>query len=136
MAKHKLYLSLGTNLGDKEKNLLTAIDKINKSVGTIVRQSTFICTEPVGFVSENSFLNAAVLVETDKQPLECLEITQQIEREMGRTKKSHDGIHYDRPIDIDILLFNDISLDLPELKIPHPRMYERDFVMIPLKEIL
>lgn len=133
---HKLYLSLGTNLGNKKQNLLEAIEKIEKSVGTVMRQSTFISTDPVDFVSENTFLNAAILVHTNLTPLECLDITQQIERNMGRTRKSVNGIHFDRIIDIDILLYDDIHLTSPRLTIPHPKMYERDFVMIPLREIL
>lgn len=133
---HKLFLSLGTNLGNKEQNLLDAIEKINKSVGTVMRQSTFISTDPVGFVSENTFLNAAVLVHTNLSPEECLNITQKIERDMGRTRKSVDGKHFDRIIDIDILLYDDLQISSPRLTIPHPKMYERDFVMIPLKEIM
>ena len=133
---HKLFLSLGTNLGNKEQNLLDAIAEINKSVGTVMRQSTFISTDPVDFVSENTFLNAAVLVHTDLSPEECLNITQQIERNMGRTQKSINGRHFDRIIDIDILLYDDLHINSPRLTIPHPKMYERDFVMIPLKEIL
>ncbi|MCQ2243114.1 MAG: 2-amino-4-hydroxy-6-hydroxymethyldihydropteridine diphosphokinase [Bacteroidaceae bacterium] len=133
---HKLFLSLGTNLGNKEQNLLDAIEKINKSVGTVMRQSTFISTDPVDFVSENTFLNAAVLVHTNLSPEECLNITQKIERDMGRTRKSVDGKHFDRIIDIDILLYDDLQISSPRLTIPHPKMYERDFVMIPLKEIL
>ncbi len=136
ISMHKLYLSLGTNLGNKEQNLLDAIDKINKSVGTVMRQSTFISTDPVDFVSENTFLNAAVLVVTALTPEECLNITQQIERSMGRKRKSVNGIHFDRIIDIDILLYDDLHIASPRLTIPHPKMYERDFVMIPLKEIM
>ncbi len=133
---HKLFLSLGTNLDNKEQNLLDAIEEINKSVGTVMRQSTFISTDPVDFVSENTFLNAAVLVHTDLSPEECLNITQQIERNMGRTQKSINGRHFDRIIDIDILLYDDFHISSPRLTIPHPKMYERDFVMIPLNEIL
>jgi len=132
---HQLYLSLGTNLGNKRKNLLEAIKRINKSVGTVLRQSAFISTDPVDFVSENEFLNAAILVETELSPLECLHETQRIEREMGRTRKSVNGIHFDRIIDIDLLLYDDICICTPELTLPHPKMYEREFVMIPLSEI-
>lgn len=133
---HHLYLSLGTNLGNKQQNLLEAIKRIEKSVGTVLRQSAFICTAPVDFVSEHDFLNAAILVETKLTPMECLHVTQQIEREMGRTRKSAGGIHFDRVIDIDLLLYDDITLSTPELTLPHPKMHERDFVMIPLSEIM
>lgn len=132
---HKLYLALGSNLGNKRENLEKAIAEINKSVGTVLRQSTFISTAPVDFISDNKFLNAAVLVQTNLSPMECLHETQRIERKMGRTRKSVNGIHFDRTIDIDLLLYDDISVSTPELTIPHPKMKERDFVMIPLKEI-
>ncbi|MCF0208115.1 MAG: 2-amino-4-hydroxy-6-hydroxymethyldihydropteridine diphosphokinase, partial [Bacteroidaceae bacterium] len=132
---HKLYLSLGTNLGNKEQNLLNAIEQINKSIGKVVRQSTFISTAPIDFVSKNQFLNAAVLVETSLSPTDCLLATQQIERQMGRKQKSINGQHFDRIIDIDLLLYDDIQLSTPELTLPHPKMFERDFVMIPLQEI-
>ncbi|MCF0191921.1 MAG: 2-amino-4-hydroxy-6-hydroxymethyldihydropteridine diphosphokinase [Prevotella sp.] len=132
---HKLYLSLGTNLGNKEQNLLNAIEQINKSIGKVVRQSTFISTAPIDFVSKNQFLNAAVLVETSLSPTDCLLATQQIERKMGRKQKSINGQHFDRIIDIDLLLYDDIQLSTPELTLPHQKMFERDFVMIPLQEI-
>ena len=87
-------------------------------------------------VSENSFLNAAVRVVTALSPEELLQETQQIELFMGRTQKSNGGQYHDRVIDIDILLYDDLSLSTPTLTIPHPLMNERDFVLIPLKEIL
>lgn len=133
---HQVYLGLGTNLGNKEQNLLKAIELIGEKVGTVVRQSSFIETEPWGFESDNKFLNAVILCETTKTPREVLRITQQIERDMGRTQKSKPkAVYKDRPIDIDILLYDDLIVDEPHLKIPHPLMYERDFVMIPLREI-
>ena len=132
---HKVYLGLGTNLGDKAWNLQEAIRLIGERVGTVVRQSSFIETAPWGFESENSFLNAAICCETEKTPREVLLLTQQIERNMGRTQKSVSVGYADRPIDIDILLYDDLTVDEPDLKIPHPLMHQRDFVMIPLKEI-
>ena len=154
--KHVVYLSLGSNMGDRRRVLEEAIERINKSVGTIVRQSTFYETEPWGFDSNNLFLNAAVCVETDLCPRCLLETTQRIERELGRTKANKrqmgnesvtagsspkqgrsGGCSYkDRPIDIDILLYDDLAIDEPDLKIPHPLMYEREFVMKPLREIM
>lgn len=133
---HTVYLALGSNLGDKRKNIAGAIKKIGELVGDVVRQSTLIVTEPWGFDSGNEFLNGCVCVETDLAPREVLEMTQAIERSLGRTEKSHGGVYHDRVIDIDILLYDDITLDEPDLKIPHPHMLERDFVMRPLKEIL
>jgi 2-amino-4-hydroxy-6-hydroxymethyldihydropteridine diphosphokinase len=134
MTKHQLYLGLGSNLGNRERNLTEAIRLIGERVGEVVRQSSFIETEPWGFQSENGFLNAVILCQTEKTPREVLALTQQIERDLGRKKKSIDG-YADRPIDIDILLYDDWTVDEPDLKIPHPLMHERDFVMIPLKQI-
>ena len=82
------------------------------------------------------FLNMAVRVTTELNPYELLKVLKQLEQDLGRTRKSHDGIHYDRTIDIDILLYDNWEVNSEELQIPHPRMWERDFVMRPLKEIL
>jgi 2-amino-4-hydroxy-6-hydroxymethyldihydropteridine diphosphokinase len=126
---------LGSNLGDCRKNLERAIRLIDGRVGRVIRQSSFIETKPWGFESEHRFVNAVVLCETTKTPREVLLLTQQIERDMGRRKKSVSGGYADRTIDIDILIYDDVMIDEPDLKIPHPLMYQRDFVMIPLKEI-
>jgi 2-amino-4-hydroxy-6-hydroxymethyldihydropteridine diphosphokinase len=105
----------------------------------VTRQSSLIETEPWGFESEHRFLNAVILCETSQTPRQVLETTQQIERDMGRKKitnrKSGNRTYSDRPIDIDILLYDDLTVDEPDLRIPHPLMHERDFVMIPLEEI-
>ena len=130
------YLSLGTNLGDKRKNIAEAINYIGELVGDVVRQSALYETEPWGFRSDNRFVNAAVCVDTRLSPRRLLEVTQRIEREMGRTLKSDGGEYHDRIIDIDILLYGDLHIDEPDLKIPHPLMHERDFVMTPLNEIM
>ena len=130
------YLSLGTNLGDKCKNIAEAINNIGELVGDVVRQSALYETEPWGFRSDNRFVNAAVCVDTQLSPRRLLEVTQRIEREMGRTLKSDGSEYHDRIIDIDILLYGDLHIDEPDLKIPHPLMHERDFVMKPLREIL
>lgn len=136
MINHQVYLGLGSNLGDKVWNLSEAIRLIAERVGQVVRQSSFIETEPWGFRSDNTFLNAVILCETDKTPREVLLLTQQIERDMGRRKKSVSVGYIDRTIDIDILLYDDLTVDEPDLKIPHPLMHQRDFVMRPLEEIL
>ncbi|MDE5740542.1 MAG: 2-amino-4-hydroxy-6-hydroxymethyldihydropteridine diphosphokinase [Bacteroidaceae bacterium] len=133
---HLVYLSLGTNLGDKEQNLLSAISEIGRRIGPIKAQSAFLVTEPWGFESENTFLNAAVRVETALSPIALLDETQQIERTLGRTHKTADGQYHDRIIDIDILLYDDLHIATPRLTIPHPHMHKRDFVLIPLHEIL
>ena len=135
MINHQVYLGLGSNLGDKAWNLSEAIRLIAERVGQVVRQSSFIETEPWGFQSDNSFLNAVILCETDKTPREVLLLTQQIERDMGRRQKSVSVGYIDRTIDIDILLYDDLTVDEPDLKIPHPLMHQRNFVMRPLKEI-
>lgn len=130
-----VYLSIGTNLGNRVANVEHALDLINGQVGRIVRRSSNFISEPWGFVSENTFLNIAVAVETELQPLELLAATQRIERIMGRTHKSVNGHYADRIIDIDILLYGNEKINLPELQIPHPHIEERDFVRIPLQEI-
>jgi len=139
MADHQVYLGLGSNLGNRWENLEQAIRFIDEQVGTVTRQSSFVETEPWGFQSDNRFLNAVILCETDKTPREILRLTQQIERDMGRHKNVNRRLtnrnYTDRPIDIDILLYDDLSVDEPDLKIPHPLMHERDFVMLPLREI-
>lgn len=133
---HTVYFSLGANIGDREATMLKAIEQMEKQIGTVERRSAFYVTEPWGFESENRFINAALCCSTALSPRAVLECTQRIERELGRTSKSVDGNYHDRPIDIDILLYDDITVDEPDLKIPHPLMYEREFVMTPLKEIL
>ena len=126
-----VYFGLGTNLGDKEHNLRLAVRKIGK----VISLSAFYATAPWGFSSEHTFLNAAACVETFLPPLSVLHLTQEIEREIGRTHKSVGGVYSDRVIDIDLLLYGDLVLDTPELKLPHPLMHERRFVMEPLAEI-
>ena len=130
-----MYLSLGTNLGDRQGNLSRALELIGREVGTVVSASDIIETEPWGFESSNRFLNMAVKVETTLQPLEVLHTTQEIERKLGRTQKSVNREYHDRMIDIDILLYDDLVMNTPELTIPHPLMYQREFVMKPLSQI-
>lgn len=138
---HKIFLGLGSNLGDRQAHLTQAISLIAEKVGSVIRQSSFIETEPWGFESENKFLNGVVLCETTLTPRQLLKTTQKIERALGRKKQlSHPSpltprLYKDRPIDIDILLYDDLTVDEPDLKIPHPLMHERDFVMKPLAEI-
>lgn len=130
-----VYLGLGTNLGDKERNLRMAVQKIEERIGKIVSLSAFYVTAPWGFASDNSFWNAVACVETPLRPLEILKETQAIERELGRTSKSVGGVYSDRLIDIDLLLCGDIIMDEEGLILPHPLMTERRFVMEPLAEI-
>ena len=144
MINHQLFLGLGSNLGDRAENIRKAVLLIQERVGEVVRQSSLIETEPWGFESDHCFLNGVILCETTLTPRQVLKATQKIERELGRKKKttllSHlspltSHLYSDRPIDIDILLYDDLTVNEPDLKIPHPLMHERDFVMIPLREI-
>ena len=137
---HKVYLGLGSNLGNREEIIREAIRLIGERVGTVVSQSSLIETEPWGFESEHTFLNGVILVETTLTPHEVLAATQQTERDLGKnsshaTKRRLLATYKDRPIDIDILLYDDLRVNDPDLKIPHPLMEQRDFVMIPLNEI-
>lgn len=146
----QVYLGLGTNLGDREKNLLEALKRLDEAFGCrYAAVSDFIETEPWGFDSEDRFLNAAVKYILTV-PLETphsvyarniLRICKEIEGAMGRTgspeyDKSGNRIYRSRIIDIDILRIGDWRIDEPDLKIPHPLMQERDFVMIPLRQIM
>lgn len=132
---HTVYLSLGSNIGNRKRLIRIAIDMIDREVGHVIKQSSLYETEPWGFFSPNKFINACVCCETNLSPRDVLIKTQKIEKSIGRTGKSIDGNYSDRVIDIDILLYDDLHVDEPDLKIPHPLMYEREFVMMPLKEI-
>lgn len=131
----KLYLGLGSNIGDKKQNITNATIICGSLLGEIVALSSLYETEPWGFESDNLFMNAAICVQTDHQPRVCLEMTKAIEREMGRVQKSADGVYHDRIIDIDILFYDDVIVKTDDLTIPHPLMAERDFVLRPLAEI-
>jgi 2-amino-4-hydroxy-6-hydroxymethyldihydropteridine diphosphokinase len=131
----KVYFSLGSNLGDRAQLLEKALTLLNKEIGNLVSRSSFYETEPWGFSSNHPFLNACCLCETKLSPLEVLHRTQQIEKELGRKRKSKNKKYHDRPIDIDLLLCDDLTINTKELTIPHPFMQERRFVLEPLKEI-
>ena len=144
-----LYLGLGSNQGDRALNIEHAVSMLNVELKTPYKAiSSLLETEPWGFDSQEKFMNAVVLYELElpegynpeAEGLMILEICKDIERRMGRTGEPQydekgERIYTDRPIDIDILLFGDNRIDCPELTVPHKLMYERDFVMIPLKEI-
>ena len=129
------YLGLGTNTGNKEENLTRAIEELSLALGNCTSKSAFIETEPWGYKSDNSFLNCVVSFTTEKSPFELLDITEAIERKLGRTIKSSGGIYHDRTIDIDILLYGNEIITHERLTIPHPLMHMRDFVLKPLCEI-
>lgn len=131
----KLYLSLGSNEGDREQLLRSAIDAIGRLIGPVDGISPLVETEPWGFESPHPFLNAALSVETSLPAMDVLERTQSIERQLGRRSKSIAGRYEDRPIDIDLLLYGDLVLTTERLTLPHPLLPERLFVLEPLAEI-
>ena len=130
----KAYIGLGTNIGNKRRNLITAAALLAERAGDVLSISSFYETAPWGFESDNTFLNAALLLETELEPLQLLSLTQEIEKEMGRTQKS-DGAYHDRIIDLDILLYDLCVINEAALVVPHPLMHKRQFVMEPLAEI-
>ena len=127
-----VYLALGSNLGDRHSNIRRAIDLLNIAGVHIKRLSTIIETEPVGGPAQGKFLNAVLEAHTELSARQLHSKTKDIEAKLGRVHREVDG---PREIDIDILLYDDLVLDFPDLTIPHPRMSQRDFVMGPLKEI-
>lgn len=136
-----IYFGIGTNLGNREENLRRAVELLHERVGECIACSSVYRSAPQGFVSENEFANIVAVYETEYSPEEVLLLTQQIEREMGRTEKSINGVYHDRVIDIDLLQARgdeaneSIRQSGERLTLPHPRMQERDFVMIPLREV-
>lgn len=126
-----VYLSLGSNLGDRAANLKAAIVLLNAE-GTVLAVSSFYKTEPVEFTAQPWFLNCTLKLDTEKSPKELLTSLLAIEQDMGRQRKQDKG---PRVIDIDILLFGACMVDTAELTIPHPSMHERRFVLEPLAEI-
>ena len=134
------YLSLGANLGDREQTIRCALQQIEQQIGQILRCSSFYYSEPWGFESENPFCNLCCAVESSLLPPDVLSHTQAIERTLGRTTKSTDGHYHDRIIDIDIIRILDngqeIQVNTPQLTVPHKLWQQRDFVRIPLTEIM
>ncbi|MDR1544613.1 MAG: 2-amino-4-hydroxy-6-hydroxymethyldihydropteridine diphosphokinase [Prevotellaceae bacterium] len=131
-----LIIALGTNLGDREKNFEHAISLITKKIGKVVKVSSFYKTAPEGFVSDNEFLNAVILVKTKLSVYQIFKQTQRIEKILGRKKKSKNKIYSDRIIDIDILAYNNLTINTKHLTLPHPEIQKRIFVIEPLLEIL
>ncbi len=141
----RVYLLLGTNMGNKERNLQTAIalliNELAPFLGSEVNESSIHESEAVGFVAEETFLNQAISFKTSVSPTDLLKICKHVESKMGRPIEEPqfdtDGnrIYKSRIIDIDILLYGNKTVDLPELQIPHPRLQEREFALIPLREI-
>ena len=156
------YLSLGANLGDREQTIKQALELIEQQVGHVLRCSSFFYSAPWGFESEHEFCNLCCAVETSQKPMDVLSLTQSIERALGRTQKTQiikhqtsnikhqTSIYSDRPIDIDLIrAFDDFGNEINcqnnqmvndqmvnVLTLPHPLWQERDFVKIPLAEIM
>lgn len=126
------YIALGSNLGDKEKNLRRALLLLTQQGVEVVRVSSFISTEPYGVTDQPQFLNAVACVRISLTPLALLDVLLATELAMGRVRLRHWG---ERNIDLDLLLYEDVVLDLPHLHLPHPDMQNRDFVLLPLAEI-
>jgi 2-amino-4-hydroxy-6-hydroxymethyldihydropteridine diphosphokinase len=126
------YIALGSNVGDRAQNLREAVHLLDRYAIRVKRVSTLYETEPVDYLDQPWFLNAAVLAETLLSPGELLTALRQIESHMGSRKPFPKG---PRLIDLDILLYDDVTIDEPELQVPHPRMLQRNFVLAPLAEI-
>jgi 2-amino-4-hydroxy-6-hydroxymethyldihydropteridine diphosphokinase len=127
-----VYLGLGSNLGDRAAHLEQAMDALAAAGVEIVRRSSLYTTEPVGFGPQNWFLNCVVEAATELMPRQLLRATQLVEREMGRKRLVHGG---PRSVDVDILFYGGNVVSMPDLEIPHPRIAERRFVLVPLREI-
>jgi 2-amino-4-hydroxy-6-hydroxymethyldihydropteridine diphosphokinase len=132
MPKHTVYLSLGSNLGDRAAQIESALARLAEENVRVVKRSSFYETEPVEFLAQGWFLNIAVEAETELMPRQLLRVIRQIERELGRKRIVRSG---PRTIDIDILLFGANIMNAADLEIPHPRMTERRFVLVPMAEI-
>jgi len=129
---NKVYLCLGTNLGNREQHLQDAIHKINIQIGKVTAKSSILDTLPWGVENQENYLNQVLRVESDLTPLQLLESIHQIERELGRIRHQKWEA---RIIDIDIIFYNDEIIQLANLQIPHPLMHQREFVLVPLCEI-
>jgi 2-amino-4-hydroxy-6-hydroxymethyldihydropteridine diphosphokinase len=127
-----VYLGLGSNLGNRKKNIESAISELNNAGIKVERISSLVETDPVGGPPQGKFLNAVIKAKTSFSPEDLLEKLKHIEKMLGRKKTIVNG---PRTIDIDILLYSRLKVSTPQLTIPHPRMFTRPFVMEPLKEI-
>ncbi len=130
-----VYIGLGSNLGNRKRYLKQAIKALDEKVGPLVKCSSFYETLPMGFSSPHLFLNSVAVFETKLSPENVLNKTEEIERSLGRLKKSINRQYEDRCVDIDILFYDDLVIQTEKLTIPHPRLHERPFVLEPLKEI-
>ncbi|MEN9969580.1 MAG: 2-amino-4-hydroxy-6-hydroxymethyldihydropteridine diphosphokinase [Bacteroidota bacterium] len=130
---NRVVIAFGSNLGDKEAHIQKAIDALSKTCGKVVQVSAFYRSAPEGFVSENEFVNGCLLLLTDLNPYLLLKELKAIEKNLGRIQNT---AHYeDRCIDLDIIFYESLCIQSPDLQIPHPRYHEREFVMVPLQSL-
>lgn len=133
LKRHEVVISFGSNMGDREDIIRTALGMINKRDDTsVVRVSSLYETEPVGYADQADFLNGAAIIKTIIEPLDFLHMLQKIELDLHRVRTIKNG---PRTIDLDVVTFDDISSNDEELTLPHPRMHERAFVLVPMKEL-
>ena len=132
MVKHQAYIGLGTNLGDRQKNLQQALELLNQQGVEVIRCSSIRETAPYGVTDQPDFLNCVCEVTTELMPLELLRLLLKLELDMGRVRLRHWG---ERCIDLDLLFYEQEIMDTPELKLPHPDLQNRDFVLEPLCEL-
>ena len=132
LLKHEAFIALGSNLGNLKENLDTAIKNIKEQGIEVLAVSDYISTEPYGVTDQPKFLNAVIKVVTTLEPLALLRTILGIENKMGRVRKRHWG---ERNIDLDLILYEDVVMDTEELKLPHPDMQNRDFVLVPMAQI-
>ncbi|PHR44634.1 MAG: 2-amino-4-hydroxy-6-hydroxymethyldihydropteridine diphosphokinase [Fluviicola sp.] len=130
----KVYLSLGSNLGDRKKNILNAVKQLEETLNQKVIISPFYESKAKGFDSKKDFLNICAQTQTQIEPHEFLKIIHSIEHKLGRIRVENSG-YIDRIIDIDILFYGQRIIDTKNLKVPHPKIYERKFVLIPLRDV-
>ena len=133
MQENEVVISLGTNLGDKLKNLKNALSNI-EGLGRILNKSRIFSSDPWGYDSENEFLNMGLVIKTSLEPMQLLKKLKSIEKQMGRGPKMGQS-YQDRIIDLDILIYSGIIIDNEELSIPHPKIKERKFSLLILKDL-
>jgi 2-amino-4-hydroxy-6-hydroxymethyldihydropteridine diphosphokinase len=130
---HTVYIAIGSNIGDKTKNLKTAIEEIDILIGQVTEVSSFFENEPQGFKSNNAFLNACLICKTKLNPIATLKELKKIEKKMGRKKTN--GVYKDRIIDLDIIFYDQLVFKSEKLTIPHKEYKNRNFILIPLAEL-
>lgn len=131
---HTVYLSLGSNQGDRKSILLNAIQSISEEIGNVIAISAIYESEPLGFISEDCFLNMCICIQTDLDPISVLKKIHSIEKKEGRVRNDAKG-YVSRTLDIDVIFYDDLILKTKEIQIPHPLYKERLFVLVPLAEI-